>query len=146
MGPREDMAYLDSQTAVLAQPMTALALWDAMMARPLPGLGLAFKVRDAVSARFGAERIGGFTGRRAGALSVGDKLDFFLVGGVSDARLVLTARDRHLDVMVSVDTSGDRVWITASVVTHNSFGRAYMIPVGLVYPAIVRGMLRRMRW
>jgi Protein of unknown function (DUF2867) len=143
VAPRDAVTYLDCQTATLPRRIPPLALWDAMMARPLPGLGLAFRLRDAVSARFGVGRIGGFSGRPAAAVQIGDRLDFFLIEGLSDSQLVLTARDRHLEVMVSVDIMGQQVWITASVITKNLYGRAYMIPVGLAHPLIVRGMLRR---
>ena len=115
------------------------------MAAPLPGMALAFRIRDAVSARFGVAPIGGFSGRPAAAPEVGARLDFFLVEGVAPDQLVLTARDRHLDVMISVDSQGPELAITASVVTHNRFGRAYMLPVGPAHRLIVWLMLRRLK-
>ena len=115
------------------------------MAKPLPGLGLAIKLRDAISARFGVARIGGFSGAIVEAPQVGDHLDFFLIEHISDTVLSLTARDRHLDVMTCVTVEGVRLAITASVVTHNWFGRLYMIPVAQAHRLIVWAMLRRLR-
>ena len=142
---RDRLAYFDQQKATLPRPLNATEVWNRMMRDPLPGLRLAFRLRDAISARFGVARIGGFSGRQATGVSVGDRLDFFLVEGVTDRQLVLTARDRHLDVMISTDCDGPRLRITASVVTHNAFGRAYMMPVAPAHRWIVRAMLRRLK-
>ncbi len=145
VAPRDQLAYLDSQSVALAEPLTALQAWQKIMATPLPGLGLAFRIRDAISARFGVARIGGFSGKPVTNLRVGDHLDFFLVEQISDDALVLTARDSHLDVMISVTSDGNRLAITASVITHNWFGRAYMLPVAPAHKLIVWAMLRRLR-
>lgn len=144
VAPRDSLAYHDTQSATLHRPMTALEVWNRIMAEPLPGLKLAFRIRDAISARFGVARIGGFSGALRQEVRPGDRLDFFLVEAVSAEQLVLTARDRHLDVMISVDVAGRRVTITASVITHNAFGRAYMIPVAPAHRLIVWLMLRRL--
>lgn len=45
--------------------------------------------------------------------------------------------------MISITTDADRLAITASVITHNRFGWAYMLPVGPVHRLIVWAMLRR---
>ena len=60
VAPRSQLAYLDSQSVTLAAPLTAVQAWRKIMAKPLPGLGLAFRIRDAIAARFGVARIGGF--------------------------------------------------------------------------------------
>ena len=145
IAPRAALAYLDSQSVALPAPITALEAWRLVMAKPLPGLGLAIKLRDAISARFGVARIGGFSGAVVEAPQVGDHLDFFLIEHISDTVLSLTARDRHLDVMTCVTVEGVRLAITASVVTHNGFGRLYMIPVAPAHRLIVWAMLRRLR-
>ncbi|MDZ4310963.1 MAG: DUF2867 domain-containing protein [Cypionkella sp.] len=145
IAPRAELAYLDSQSVELPAPITALQAWRLVMAKPLPGLGLAFKLRDAISARFGVARIGGFSGAVVEAPQVGDHLDFFLIEHIDDQTLSLTARDRHLDVMTCITVEGARLAITASVVTHNWFGRLYMLPVAPAHRLIVWAMLRRLR-
>ena len=114
------------------------------MARPLPGLGVAFALRDAISARFGVKRIGGFSGSLVEIPQVGGHLDFFLVERLEDTMMTLTARDRHLDVMICIEMDGCKINITASVVTRNLFGRLYMIPVAPAHRLIVWLQLRRL--
>ncbi len=110
----------------------------------MPLLDLAFRIRDAVSARFGVRRIGGLGTTPSDGVRVGERLDFFLVEHVAPDLLVLTERDRHLDVMTCISTQGAELTITSSVVTHNLFGRAYMVVVGPAHRLIVRAMLRRL--
>jgi hypothetical protein len=145
VAPRATLAYYDQQRITLPRPVTPAEAWTRIMANPLPLLGLAFRIRDAVASRFGVRRIGGFTGRAARAPKVGEKLDFFLVERADPTALTLTERDRHLDVMIAVTTQGHDLAITASVITHNRFGRAYMWPVGPAHRLIVRAMLRRLQ-
>ncbi|MCR8550266.1 DUF2867 domain-containing protein [Salipiger sp. P9] len=141
----ETLDYYHAQTVVLPVGMSALELWNRLMTQPLPLMSLAFRLRDAISARFGVRKIGGFSGQRADQVAVGDRLDFFLVEHVAPDVLVLTERDRHLDVMTCLSTSENRVTITSSVVTHNAFGRAYMLPVGIAHKLFVGAMLRRLK-
>ena len=108
-------------------------------------MGLAFRIRDAISARFGVKRIGGFSGRNADVPKAGERLDFFLVERIEPEIMTLSARDRHLDVLTCVTTYGQRLTITSSVKVHNLFGRAYMIPVAPAHRLIVSAMLRRVR-
>lgn len=126
---------------------TALAVWNQALSRPLPLVGTAFKIRDAISARFNVHPIGGFTGRQVASVQAGEKLDFFLVEESCPTRLLLTERAKHLDVMTCLTASptqrGTEIAITSSVVTHNAFGRAYMLPVGLAHRVIVHLLLRR---
>ncbi|WP_426033400.1 DUF2867 domain-containing protein [Cypionkella sp. TWP1-2-1b2] len=145
IAPQAALAYLDSQSVALPAPVKALQAWRVVMAKPLPGMALAFWLRDAISARFGVARIGGFSGDRVDAPQVGDRLDFFLIEHIDDQVLSLTARDKHLDVMTCVTVEGTQLAITASVVTHNWFGRLYMIPVAPAHKVIVWAMLRRLR-
>lgn len=114
------------------------------MADPLPLLGLAFRVRDAISARFGVKRIGGFSGEVRGFVQEGDTLDFFLVETVNDAVLTLSARDRHLDVLTCVTSVENTLTITSSVKVHNCFGWFYMLPLRPAHRLIVWAMLRRL--
>ncbi len=142
--PKERLDYFDSRSIRLPVTLSALEAWNLMMDRPLPLMQTAFRLRDAISARFGVKRIGGFTGQRRSSVAMGDHLDFFLVEYAAPDVLVLTERDRHLDVMTCVSASDGLLTITSSVVTHNLFGRLYMVPVGLAHKLIVSTMLRRL--
>ena len=143
--PIEALDYYDSRSITLPVSVSPLQAWTLIMAEPQPILRVAFWIRDAISSRFGVKRIGGFSGTTRDEVKVGDHLDFFLVEGVEPDLLVLTARDRHLDVMTSISTADRSVTVTSSVVTHNLFGRAYMLPVGVAHKWIVQGMLRRLQ-
>lgn len=140
-----DLDYFDSQSVQLARAIGPLEAWNSLMAKPQPIMRIAFKVRDAISARFGVKRIGGFSQTRKASVSEGDKLDFFLVEHASENALVLTERDVHLDVMTCISTAGTELTITSSVITHNLFGKMYMLPVGIAHKLIVRNMLKRLQ-
>ncbi|WP_328795281.1 DUF2867 domain-containing protein [Jannaschia marina] len=142
LAPRDTLDYFDSRGIDLPRPVTPLEAWTFAMARPIPGLALAFRIRDAISARFGVARTGGFSGTPRDTVAAGDRLDFFLVEETTPEALVLTARDRHLDVMACLSVEGCRLTLTASVCTHNTFGRLYMLPVGPAHRVIADRMLR----
>ena len=78
-------------------------------------------------------------------MQAGDYLDFFLVEHSAPEVLVLTERDRHLDVMTCVSMADRVLTITSSVVTHNTFGRLYMLPVGPAHKLIVNNYLKRLK-
>ncbi|WP_370677190.1 DUF2867 domain-containing protein [Pleomorphomonas sp. PLEO] len=143
--PPAELDYYDTRSMALPVSITALEAWNLMTAEPGLLLRLAFRTRDAISARFGVQRIDGFSGKRRTSVEVGDRLDFFLVEDCAPDRLVLTARDRHLDVMICLSVAHRVVTVTASVVTHNRFGRVYMLPVGPAHKLIVNSYLRRAR-
>lgn len=143
--PVSELDYFDSQSVQLFREITPLEAWNFTMAEPKPILKLAFWVRDAVSGVFAVKPIKGFSGKAVQDVTVGDYLDFFLVEYSDGKTLVLTARDRHLDVMTCVSTNGPAVRITSSVRVHNWFGHAYMIPVGVAHRWIVRGDLKRLQ-
>lgn len=141
----EALAYHDVQSAILPVAVTAPQLWALMTARSGWLLRLAFRIRDGVSAPFGIDRIGGFADDRPRVIRPGGRLDFFTVATVAPDLLVLMVRDRHLDVMTCLTTEGRAVAITSSVVTHNWFGRLYMLPVRPAHRWIVRSKLRAVR-
>ncbi|MGC1504106.1 MAG: DUF2867 domain-containing protein [Sulfitobacter sp.] len=143
--PVQNLDYFDTQSADLSEEITPLEAWNLIMQEPQPILKQAFRVRDAVSSLFGVKKIAGFSGKIAQAVAVGDYLDFFLVEFSTPEVLVLTERDRHLDVMTCISTSGSVISITSSVRVHNWFGHLYMLPVGIAHKWIVRSMLRRIR-
>ncbi|NSY38460.1 DUF2867 domain-containing protein [Leisingera sp. ANG59] len=145
LAPVDELDFLDTQSLVLPVQVTPLEAWNIMHATPLPGLKLAFRLRDAVSALFGVKRIGGFSGRARLNVEAGEKLDFFLVEAVSDDVLTLTVRDRHLDVMTCVTSNSGVLSITSSVKTNNLFGRIYMLPVRPAHKLIVALSLKRLQ-
>ncbi|WP_322890608.1 MULTISPECIES: DUF2867 domain-containing protein [unclassified Yoonia] len=145
VAPREDLDFYDARGIDLTKPITALEAWNLAMRHQLPGVSLAFRIRDAISAHFGVRRIGGFSGRLDQEPRQGDRLDFFLVERVEPEILTLSERDRHLDVVTCITTHGQRLTITSSVKVHNVFGRLYMIPVAPAHRLIVSAMMRRIQ-
>lgn len=145
IAPRHELAYLDVQSMALPYALEAIVAWDRVMAQPLPLMKFAFALRDVVSARFGVKRIGGFSGTRKAGLAPGDNLDFFVIEHLAPEVLTLTVRDSHLDVLTCVTTGERTLSITSSVKTHNWFGRAYMVPVGVAHRYIVRAMFAQLR-
>ena len=143
--PLEQLDYYDVRAINLPVAIKPLEAWNLIMRTTPVWLRYAFTIRDAISARFGVKRIGGFSGKQQDQVQTGDYLDFFLVEVVEPDALVLTARDKHLDVMTCISTHGPRLTITSSVVTHNAFGKAYMLPVGPAHKMIVDHMLRSVR-
>lgn len=140
-----DLDYYHSRSVLLPVEITTLDAWNFMRAKPGRCMRLAFRTRDAISSLFGVERIGGFSGARRETVQAGEKLDFFLVEHSAPDLLVLSVKDRHLDVMICLSIA-DRVFtITSSVVTHNVFGRLYMLPVGLVHKLLVNRDLERLK-
>ena len=144
LAPVETLNCFDTQSANMGRALTPLQAWNLAIEDPQPLLKLAFRLRDAVSTRFGVKAIGGFSRQSHEAVAVGQRLDFFLVEHTDETALVLTERDRHLDVMTCISTEGARVTITSSVKVHNWFGHVYMLPAGIARGIIVRRMLRRL--
>ena len=134
--PLPELDYHHSQTVDLPVAITPLEAWNLMTSGQGPVMRAAFRIRDAISARFGVKRIGGFSGAPRDSVQTGDRLDFFLVEDSAPERLVLTERDRHL---------ARRLTVTASVVTHNAYGRIYMLPVGIAHKVIVARYIRHLR-
>ncbi len=143
--PLPELDYHDSRSVLLPVQITALQAWNLMTAEQGPLMRLAFRTRDGISSLFGVKRIGGFSGTRREAVQAGDYLDFFLVEHSAPEVLVLTERDRHLDVMTCVSMADRVLTITSSVVTHNTFGRLYMLPVGPAHKLIVNSYLKRLK-
>ena len=143
--PLPELDYHDSRSVLLPVQITALQAWNLMTAEQGPLMCLAFRTRDAISSLFGVKRIGGFSGTRREVVQAGDYLDFFLVEHSAPEVLVLTERDRHLDVMTCVSLADRVLTITSSVVTHNTFGRLYMLPVGPAHKLIVNSYLKRLQ-
>lgn len=143
--PLSELDFHDRHTVPVPADLTPLEAWNLMTTSSGRLMRLAFRLRDAISSRFGVKRIGGFSGRQIEKVQAGDQLDFFLVEHVAPDRLILTERDRHLDVMICLSKEEDLLSLTASVVTHNTFGRLYMLPVGPAHRLIVHTYLRRLK-
>lgn len=145
LAPPEELSFFDQQSETLSKTITPLEAWGMLLAKPSPILGFAFRVRDAISSQFGVKKIGGFSSDMPKSVSVGDKLDFFLVEHVSENTLSLSERDTHLDVLTCISTHENELTITSSVITHNAFGRIYMLPVSPAHKLIVWSFLRRIK-
>lgn len=145
LAPTAELDFFDRQSVKLAKSISPLEAWGLIMSRPMPVLNLAFRVRDAISSKFGVKKIGGFSTTSRETIAPGQKLDFFLVEHVSQDVLTLSERDRHLDVLTCISRVGNELTITSSVKTHNTFGRAYMLPVAPAHKLIVRTFLRRLQ-
>lgn len=143
--PLPELDYHDSRSVSLPEAITPIGAWNLMVAEPGPLMRMAFRMRDAISSMFGVKRIGGFSGKRREGVQAGDRLDFFLVEHSDPDMLVLTERDRHLDVMICLSIADQLLTVTASVVTQNTFGRVYMLPVGVAHKLIVSRDLRRLK-
>jgi hypothetical protein len=146
----ERLNYLHTACHRLNRDMTAFEAYCKTTTHSSVLLQLAFLVRDRISSLFGVQRIGGFKGARPRtAPGVGERLDFFTVEAIDKDQLVLTARDTHLAVMISIDITSSPAdpvarWchITASVETYNTFGKLYMLPVAPAHKLIVWKMLK----
>lgn len=149
LAPATECSFVHLARTTVPVSLDALGAWNAVMAQPLPLMGLAFRLRDAISARFGVRKIGGFSTAPRHSAQAGEYLDFFLVEEITPTRLLLSERDRHLDVLTCVTATpcpeGTEIAITSSVKPHNTFGRLYMVPVGPAHKLIVRVMLARLR-
>lgn len=144
VAPRDRLSFFDIQSIDLPHPTTPLQVYAAVSADMARRLNWAFTLRDLISRPFGVRAIGGFSGAAPSSVAAGDRLDFFLVEAVRDGCLVLTERDRHLDVMTCITCHDRTVSITSSVLTHNGFGKAYMTVVGPAHRMIVARGLRRL--
>ncbi len=145
LAPPADLDFFDQQTIRLSRSVTPLEAWGIMTSRPSPALRWAFRIRDAISSLFGVKKISGFSTASRNTVSVGQKLDFFLVEHVSNEVLSLSARDSHLDVLTCISRNGKELTITSSVKTYRAFGRIYMLPVAPAHKVIVRSFLRRLK-
>jgi hypothetical protein len=144
---RDELDYLHVDRLSLPRRLSAAAAFSVITGDPPAWLRLAFRVRDAVSGLFGVAPIEGFGGATSSEPRPGDKMGFFLVEKSAPDQLVLTSRDRHLDVMICVNARHEGeatdLVITASVKTHNRFGRAYMLAVGPVHRVLSAYLGRR---
>ncbi|MGO1117092.1 DUF2867 domain-containing protein [Rhodovibrionaceae bacterium A322] len=149
IAPRADLHFFHQATQQVPADLTAYEAYCQMTGQPSYFLRLAFWLRDRLSALGGVTAIRGFGEKNPGQPpSKGDKLDFFRVEGLAADTLLLTSRDRHLSVLLALGLSqtspGEKTLrITTSVLTHNFFGKVYMLPVGLAHGPIVQNSLKK---
>jgi Protein of unknown function (DUF2867) len=126
--------------------LTPLDIYRRMTANPPAWIAWAFKVRDRLVAPFGVRAIGGFSGD-VGSLTVGDQIDFFTIAELTADTLALVVEDHHLDVEVRLTVTRGAEVDNARIVTRvwlkNAIGRAYMVPVGIAHPVIVKRLAAR---
>jgi len=143
-----ELGFLHSASVIIDTESTVFELYCLMTAATPAWLKGAFRLRDSISQHFHVEKIGGFSGVTPECVpTVGEKLDFFTIEALSAHKLVLTSRDTHLAVMVSIDTTLTQprcLHITTSVKTFNTFGRLYMLPVAPVHGPIIKLLLSRL--
>lgn len=140
-----ELDYYHVRSVQLPVHISPLDAWNIITADSGLLMRTAFQIRDAISAKFGVKRIGGFTGAERKDVHVGDHLDFFLVEHSDPQMLILTERDRHLDVMICISIADRLLTITSSVVTHNLYGRIYMVPVGVAHKVIVGSYVKALK-
>lgn len=145
LGPVSGLDYHHVRKLDLPVPVSPIEVWNIITSGQGVVLRLAFHIRDFISSRFGVQRIGGFSGQQRSSVKAGDMLDFFLVEHSDPGLLILTARDRHLDVMVCLSVNDGQLTMTSSVITHNNFGRLYMVPVRPAHELIVHKYLKRLQ-
>ncbi|WP_106755321.1 DUF2867 domain-containing protein [Pannonibacter carbonis] len=145
IAPRQTLDFFDERGTETGRVVTALEGWNLMRSKDMPLFELSMRLRDLFSAPFGVEPISGKKSARWQTVGAGQTLDFFHVDHISDHDLVLTVRDRHLDVMTWLSVRGKLYTVTSSVKVHNLFGKLYMAPVATAHKIIVATYLRRLR-
>jgi hypothetical protein len=155
LNKKDKLNYYDQQVVFIGNKATALVVYNEMTKNQPFWLRISFAIRDKISSLAGVKKINGFSGQRLkNILNEGDYIDFFQIIRISDDELCLEAKDIHLTVLISMNivantdqnTGGYNVIVTASVITHNFFGKIYMIPVSLTHGFIVRRSLARVRF
>lgn len=136
--------YYSQQRADLPPNRTIPEIYRSSTTTSAWWLTASFWLRDTLGRPFGLKPITGFGGDTI--LTEGEHAHFFTVLEVSDHRLLVAAEDHHLRVEVDLarPTPGEPlVTLTTQVWNKNWVGRLYMLPVGLVHPAICRALLRK---
>ncbi|MGE8407955.1 MAG: DUF2867 domain-containing protein [Pseudomonas sp.] len=124
------------------QGLTALDAYQRM-SRAVPSwVNKAIRLRDVVVRPFGLKPVAGFNLHEQKTPRVGDNLDFFQIAAVTDKELVLSLKDSHLDVLISVHLDpNNQLSLTSIVEPHNALGRLYMRLIAPFHRRVVRAML-----
>ncbi|WP_311541779.1 DUF2867 domain-containing protein [Paraburkholderia sp. MM5384-R2] len=150
LAARNELDFFHQDRCLVSSRVTAFESYCGMTDSSSQLLRTAFWLRDRFCALAGVRPINGFAQERPKASPVaGDVVDFFKVDYITNDELFLVANDRHLCVLVALMLSpalGSKreLTITASVKTHNLFGKVYMVPVAYAHGLIVRRMLRQL--
>ncbi|MDG9885978.1 MULTISPECIES: DUF2867 domain-containing protein [Pseudomonas] len=124
------------------QSLTALDAYQRM-SRAVPGwINHALRLRDLLVRPFGLKPVAGFNLREQKTPKVGEQLDFFQIAAVTDRELVLSLKDSHLDVLISVHLDpNNQLSLTSIVEPHNLLGRMYMRLILPMHRRVVKTML-----
>ncbi|OTA20378.1 hypothetical protein Xbed_01604 [Xenorhabdus beddingii] len=149
---KDKLDYYSQQKTVVENKRTALDVYNEMTKEIPLWLRISFTIRDKISSLAGVKGIHGFSGKNLKeTLHDGDYVDFFEIVHISDDEMCLLSKDIHLTVLLSLNISSNEdhgigyiVTVTASVITHNFFGKMYMIPVSLAHGSIVKSMLSKL--
>ena len=124
------------------QGLTALDAYQRMSRAVPDWVNQALRVRDVIVRPFGLKPVAGFNLHEQQAPKVGDNLDFFQIAAVTDKELVLSLKDSHLDVLISVHLDPDnQLSLTSIVEPHNALGRVYMWLIAPFHRRVVKSML-----
>ncbi|MCG3469191.1 DUF2867 domain-containing protein [Xenorhabdus bovienii] len=148
---KDNLGYYSQQKIFIENKMTALDVYNQMTQKTPLWLRLSFSIRDKISSLAGLEKIHGFSDENLNKeFHAGSYIDFFKIVRISDDEICLLSKDIHLTVLISLNVFSDDnhkggciATVTASVITHNFFGKVYMIPVSLTHGSIVKGMLSK---
>ncbi|AOM39865.1 DUF2867 domain-containing protein [Xenorhabdus hominickii] len=151
---KDKLDYYSQQKAFIGNKVTALDVYNKMTQEIPLWLRISFTIRDKISSLSDVKKIHGFSGNNLKETPRdGSYIDFFKIERISDDEMCLLSKDIHLTVLLSLnvfsnnDNGGDYIiTVTASVITHNFFGKMYMIPVSLTHDIIVRSMLSKVKF
>ncbi|BCE00912.1 DUF2867 domain-containing protein [Marinicellulosiphila megalodicopiae] len=151
IAPKSELDYYHQDSCHIEIGIDAISAFAKMTDDTPKWLSTSFFIRDKISRVFGVKQINGFSKIRPTTKpDIGDKLDFFDVQYSETDELVLTSVDRHLGVLVSIQTTSkdaktNKLIITTSVKNKNFFGRVYMIPVRPIHEIIVRKLKAKLQ-
>ena len=135
-------------TLVPHSELSALDVYH-LMAKATPAwVEALMRVRNLVVRAFGLKNLGAMAQVQDGPVQLGQRLGLFEVVSIAPTELVLQDKDRHLNVIVSLQlqphsAAQDALTLSTVVQTHNALGRAYMFFVGPAHKIIVPAVLRR---
>ncbi len=145
----KELNYLHRSKTIVQSDLSAFDVYCQMTNDMSWLLKYAFKIRDKISTLAGVKKINGFSATKPNkAPNIGEYLDFFLVEFISNDEIILTSRDKHLSVMLFIKLKNNKTnkrefSITTSVITHNLFGKLYMLPVAPTHNIIVRSAMKK---